>query len=60
MAQIEKCIDSRHHEPCEFLKEYYVGDDGRAKGVDARAQSWGRYFLKVIYYLLLVTLLQCN
>ena len=23
-------------------------------------QSWGRYFLKVIYYLLLVTLLQCN
>ena len=24
------------------------------------AQSWGRYFLKVIYYLLLVTLLQCN
>ena len=36
MARIEKCIDSRHHEPCEFSKEYYVGD-GRAKGVDARA-----------------------
>ena len=35
MAWIGKCINSRHHEPCEFSKEYYVGD-GRAKGVDAR------------------------
>ena len=35
MAWIGKCIDSRHHEPCEFSEGYYVGD-GRAKEVDAR------------------------
>ena len=38
MAWIGKCIDSRHHERCEFLEEYYVGD-GWAKGVDARANA---------------------
>ena len=38
VAWIGKCIDSRHHEPCKFSKEYYVGD-GRAKGVDARANA---------------------
>ena len=35
VAWIGKCIDLRHHEPCEFSEGYYV-DDGRAKEVDAR------------------------
>ena len=38
MAWIGKYIDSRHHEPCEFSEQYYVGD-GRTKGVDARANA---------------------
>ena len=35
MARIVKCIDSRHHEPCEFSEEHYVADGG-AKEVNAR------------------------
>ena len=38
VAWIGKCIDSRHHESCEFSKEYYVGD-GRAKWIDAYASE---------------------
>ena len=49
MAWIGKCIDSKHHEPCEFSKEHYVGD-GRAKGVDARANArvWLRLWARLL------------
>ena len=39
MAWIGKCIDSRHHEPCEFFGRILCVADGRAKEVDVQANA---------------------